>query len=90
MRDTTERPEGIVAGTAKLVGADAAAIITEASRLLSDDNAYRQMAEAVNPYVDGHATRRILAAIENYFGPAQIAGLEVRIDSDSVTYARFN
>jgi UDP-N-acetylglucosamine 2-epimerase (non-hydrolysing) len=91
MRDTTERPEGVVAGTAKLVGADSAAIVTEASRLLSDENAYRRMAEAVNPYGDGHASRRILAAIERYFNPTQIAaGLEVRIDADSITYSRFD
>jgi UDP-N-acetylglucosamine 2-epimerase len=90
MRDTTERPEGVAAGTAKLVGADSMAIIAEASRLLSDEAAYRQMAEAVNPYGDGHAAQRILAAIEQYFAPSQIAaGLEVRITPDSVTYSRF-
>jgi UDP-N-acetylglucosamine 2-epimerase (non-hydrolysing) len=91
MRDTTERPEGVVAGTAKLVGADAATIIAEATRLLSDDAAYRQMSEAINPYGDGRATQRILTAIERFFVPSQIAaGLEVRIDSDSVTYSRFD
>jgi UDP-N-acetylglucosamine 2-epimerase (non-hydrolysing) len=67
MRDTTERPEGIAAGTAKLVGADAATIIAEVSRLLEDAAAYRAMSEAVNPYGDGHAAERILAAIENFF-----------------------
>jgi UDP-N-acetylglucosamine 2-epimerase (non-hydrolysing) len=91
MRDTTERPEGVVAGTAKLVGADAATIVAEAGRLLSDDDAYRQMAEAVNPYGDGHAAQRILAAIEHFFTPSQVAaGLEVQIDADAVTYSRFN
>jgi UDP-N-acetylglucosamine 2-epimerase (non-hydrolysing) len=91
MRDTTERPEGVVAGTAKLVGADATAIVAETSRLLSDDNAYRQMSEAVNPYGDGHATHRILAAIEQFFAPSQTgAGLELRINPDSVTYSGFN
>jgi UDP-N-acetylglucosamine 2-epimerase (non-hydrolysing) len=91
MRDTTERPEGVVAGTAKLVGADATAIIAETSHLLSDDEVYRQMSEAVNPYGDGHAAHRILAAIEQFFAPSQIgAGLEVRINPDSVTYSRFN
>jgi UDP-N-acetylglucosamine 2-epimerase (non-hydrolysing) len=68
MRDTTERPEGIDAGTAKLVGADADSIIRETSRLLSDEVAYRAMAEAVNPYGDGHAAPRIVEAVARYFG----------------------
>jgi UDP-N-acetylglucosamine 2-epimerase (non-hydrolysing) len=67
MRDTTERPEGIAAGTAKLVGASATAITTEVSRLLEDTAAYRAMSEAVNPYGDGHAAERIVAAIERFF-----------------------
>jgi UDP-N-acetylglucosamine 2-epimerase (non-hydrolysing) len=91
MRDTTERPEGIIAGTAKLVGADATAIVAETSRLLSDDEAYRQMSEAVNPYGDGHAGQRILAAIEQFFAPSQTgSALERRINPDSVTYSGFN
>ncbi len=91
MRDTTERPEGVAAGTTKLVGADAATIVAEAGRLLNDDAAYRQMAEAVNPYGDGHAARRILAAIGHFFSPSQVtAGLEMRIDVDWVSYSRFN
>jgi UDP-N-acetylglucosamine 2-epimerase (non-hydrolysing) len=91
MRDTTERPEGVAAGTARLVGADANAIVAEGTRLLSEESAYRQMSEAVNPYGDGHAAQRILAAIENFFVPSEIAaGLEVRINPDSVTYSRFN
>jgi UDP-N-acetylglucosamine 2-epimerase (non-hydrolysing) len=63
MRDTTERPEGVTAGTVKLVGADAATIIAETTRLLDDRDAYREMAEAVNPYGDGHAAPRIIEAI---------------------------
>jgi UDP-N-acetylglucosamine 2-epimerase (non-hydrolysing) len=59
MRDTTERPEGVAAGTAKLVGADAAMIVAEASRLLDDPEAYRRMATAHNPYGDGTASRQI-------------------------------
>ena len=91
MRDTTERPEGVVAGTAKLVGADAAAIVAETTRLLSDDVAYRQMSEAINPYGDGQAALRIVTAIERYCAPSEIgAGLEVRVSPDSVTYSRFN
>ena len=59
MRDTTERPEGVAAGTAKLVGTDAAVIVRETSRLLDDPEAYLAMAHAHNPYGDGHAARRI-------------------------------
>jgi UDP-N-acetylglucosamine 2-epimerase (non-hydrolysing) len=67
MRDTTERPEGVSAGTVKLVGADAAVIVRETVRLLDDAAAYRAMAEAVNPYGDGRAAKRIVEAIERYF-----------------------
>ncbi len=59
MRDTTERPEGVTAGTARLVGADAAVIATETSRLLDDRGAYDAMARAHNPYGDGKASARI-------------------------------
>jgi UDP-N-acetylglucosamine 2-epimerase len=60
LRTTTERPEGVAAGTAKLVGTDPAQIVGEASRLLDDPEAYRQMSEAHNPYGDGHASQRIV------------------------------
>lgn len=59
MRDTTERPEALTAGTVKLVGADYAKIMKEASLLLDDVNAYNKMSKAVNPYGDGHACLRI-------------------------------
>lgn len=59
MRETTERPEGIAAGTAKLVGADADRIVAEVERLLDDPGAYAAMARAHNPFGDGHAARRI-------------------------------
>lgn len=59
MRDTTERPEGVSAGTARLVGTDPNAIVAEASRLLDDDAAYMAMGHAHNPYGDGQAARRI-------------------------------
>jgi len=59
MRTETERPEGIEAGTAKLVGPDAERIVTETEILLRDAKAYRRMAKAVNPYGDGKAARRI-------------------------------
>ena len=59
MRDTTERPEAVTAGTVKLVGTDAEAIYREAKLLLTDSSAYAKMATAVNPYGDGAAVRRI-------------------------------
>lgn len=59
MRDTTERPEGVAAGTARLVGADAAVILAETGRLLDDPEAYRRMATAHNPYGDGTASHKI-------------------------------
>ena len=59
MRDTTERPEGVAAGTAKLVGADASMIAAETSRLLDDPAAYQAIAWAHNPYGDGLASQRI-------------------------------
>jgi UDP-N-acetylglucosamine 2-epimerase (non-hydrolysing) len=67
MRDTTERPEGVAAGTALLTGPNAAAIVEHASRLLTDAAAYRAMASATNPYGDGHAAERILQRIRFYF-----------------------
>jgi UDP-N-acetylglucosamine 2-epimerase (non-hydrolysing) len=78
MRDTTERPEGIAAGTAKLVGADKKSIVAEASRILSDETIYRAMAEAVNPYGDGKAAKRIVEAIDLFFG------CEVAAPGDSI------
>ncbi|MFC1512086.1 non-hydrolyzing UDP-N-acetylglucosamine 2-epimerase [Candidatus Latescibacterota bacterium] len=61
MRDTTERPEAIDAGTAKLVGTDTNTIVENVSLLLTDSNAYNMMAKAVNPYGDGKACERIVA-----------------------------
>lgn len=63
MRDTTERPEGVEAGTAKLVGTDEETIFRETCRLLDDHKSYEQMARAVNPYGDGHACKRIVDAL---------------------------
>ena len=59
MRETTERPEGVEAGTAKLVGTDADTIVRETLRLLDDDDAYAAMARAHNPFGDGHSSQRI-------------------------------
>ncbi len=61
MRDTTERPEALAAGTVKLVGTNREKIVTEVSRLLDDSAHYASMAEAQNPYGDGKACRRIVA-----------------------------
>jgi UDP-N-acetylglucosamine 2-epimerase (non-hydrolysing) len=59
MRDTTERPEALTSGTVHLVGTDYNRIMTEVSTLLEDSEAYNEMAQAVNPYGDGHACERI-------------------------------
>jgi UDP-N-acetylglucosamine 2-epimerase (non-hydrolysing) len=67
MRDTTERPEGVAAGTALLTGANAQAIVKHVTRLLTDDTAYRRMAMAKNPYGDGYAAERIVERIRRYF-----------------------
>ena len=63
MRETTERPEGVEAGTARLVGADADRIVSEVNRLLDDPNHYQAMARAHNPFGDGHASERIVRII---------------------------
>lgn len=68
LRDTTERPEGIDAGTLKLVGTDEEIIYKEAKVLLTDKNAYDSMSKASNPYGDGHASKRIVDAIIERFG----------------------
>jgi UDP-N-acetylglucosamine 2-epimerase (non-hydrolysing) len=64
-RETTERTEGLGAGTLRLVGTDPDAISTQASRLLDSAAAYTEMAEAPNPYGDGHAAERIVGALEH-------------------------
>lgn len=63
LRETTERPEGVDAGVARLVGADRERIVAEASRLLRSAAAYQEMARAVNPYGDGRAAERIAAIL---------------------------
>lgn len=65
MRETTERPEAVTAGTVKLVGTDRDVIVAEASRLLDDEEAYRAMAMAHNPYGDGLAAGRIVEMLKN-------------------------
>jgi UDP-N-acetylglucosamine 2-epimerase (non-hydrolysing) len=68
LRETTERPEAVEAGTSKLVGTDPGGILGAASELLSDTAAYEKMAKAVNPFGDGHASERILQIVSDYFG----------------------
>jgi UDP-N-acetylglucosamine 2-epimerase (non-hydrolysing) len=63
LRRVTERPEALEAGTARLVGTDTARIVAEARRLLDDPSSHAAMARAVNPYGDGHAAERIVAAL---------------------------
>jgi len=63
MRETTERPEGVSAGTLKLVGTDPDRIVVEANRLLDDPAEYAKMSKASNPYGDGHAAQRIVEAL---------------------------
>ena len=63
MRDTTERPEGVAAGTLKLVGTEEDVIYLEFSRLLSDEEEYAAMSRASNPYGDGHASERIASVL---------------------------
>jgi UDP-N-acetylglucosamine 2-epimerase (non-hydrolysing) len=67
MRDTTERPEGVAAGTALLTGTNAQTIIRHVTRLLTDATAYRSMVTAKNPYGDGYAAGRIVDRIRQYF-----------------------
>ncbi|MEM7202955.1 MAG: UDP-N-acetylglucosamine 2-epimerase (non-hydrolyzing) [Planctomycetota bacterium] len=76
LRDTTERPEGVTAGTARLVGPSRERILAETLRLLDDDAAYRAVASAVNPYGDGHAAPRIAAAVERFLCGASAAAGE--------------
>ena len=64
MRDTTERPEALEAGTVKLVGTNPEHIVQNAHRLLSDIEAYRQMSKAGNPYGDGHACEKIVKTMK--------------------------
>jgi len=67
LREVTERPEGVEAGTMSLVGTDRIAIVREAARLLTDPAAYQAMARAHNPFGDGRASERIVQALRFYF-----------------------
>lgn len=67
-RDTTERPEGVDAGVAKLVGTEVETIVAEANRLLVNPSEYTRMTEVGCPYGDGHAAERICDAVDHFFG----------------------
>ena len=66
LRETTERPEAVDAGTATLVGTEPTQIAAAAGKLLSDPAAYKAMAMAVNPFGDGHASERIVKIVQEY------------------------
>ena len=73
LRDTTERPEGVKAGTLKLVGTDPAVVKSTMTELLTNEHLYLEMANARNPYGDGGASERIVQAIKHYFGQGDAA-----------------
>ena len=68
LRDTTERPEGVRAGTLKLVGTDPNHVKEAMTALLTDEKLYKDMSQAPNPYGDGKASERIVQAIQHYYG----------------------
>ncbi|MBP0010874.1 non-hydrolyzing UDP-N-acetylglucosamine 2-epimerase [Roseofilum sp. Belize Diploria] len=69
LRETTERPEAIAAGTARLVGTESHSILNAASELLSQPNLYQRIATAINPFGDGHASERILEQVIRFLKP---------------------
>ncbi len=71
LRDTTERPEAVAAGTVKLIGTDRDVVYKEAVELLTNKEEYNRMSESVNPYGDGQASRRIIEAILYHYGLAE-------------------
>jgi UDP-N-acetylglucosamine 2-epimerase (non-hydrolysing) len=71
VRDTTERPEAVAAGTALLVGTNYNSVLENLTRLLSDRDAYQKMSQTANPYGDGSASRRIAEIVVNYLSDWQ-------------------
>lgn len=67
LRDKTERPEGLEAGTLKVIGTEKSNVILEVNRLLNDAGEYKKMSEAINPYGDGTASKQIIDIIKDYF-----------------------
>jgi UDP-N-acetylglucosamine 2-epimerase (non-hydrolysing) len=73
LRETTERPEAVTAGTAKLVGTNPEQVVTAASLLLSDATAYTAMANAINPFGDGQSSQRIVKIVSDYLASSSFA-----------------
>jgi UDP-N-acetylglucosamine 2-epimerase (non-hydrolysing) len=71
LRNETERPEGIQAGTVKIVGTEIDRIVESVEKLLSDHTEYEKMAKASNPYGDGHSSDRIVSIVLSYFSSAR-------------------
>jgi UDP-N-acetylglucosamine 2-epimerase (non-hydrolysing) len=67
LRNVTERPEAVKAGTVRLVGTDFDKIVDEANSLIRDEDEYQEMSKSINPYGDGKASGRIINAILEYF-----------------------
>jgi UDP-N-acetylglucosamine 2-epimerase len=72
MRDTTERPEAVTAGTVKLVGTNQDVIVNEINKLLDNDDAYLKMSFAHNPYGDGHACKHIIESMFDSVQPIKL------------------
>ncbi|MDA8234932.1 MAG: UDP-N-acetylglucosamine 2-epimerase (non-hydrolyzing) [Clostridia bacterium] len=88
LRDTTERPEAVTAGTVKMVGTDRQVILQTADILLRDSQAYQEMANAVNPYGDGKAASRIIQALNYHFGRSTIKPCEFTVQEKNITIHR--
>ncbi|WEO76923.1 UDP-N-acetylglucosamine 2-epimerase (non-hydrolyzing) [Cryobacterium sp. SO2] len=85
LRETTERPEAVIANTVRLIGTDEDRIVAATTELLTDPVAYAVMAHAINPYGDGQAAGRIVGAIEHYFGIGERPVEFVAATRDAVT-----
>ena len=83
LRDTTERPEGVAAGTLKLAGTNEADVYREAEQLLTDQAIYKQMSETANPYGDGKASQRICDNIKYYFSLTSEKPLDFNENKDN-------
>lgn len=85
LRDCTERPEAVTAGTVRIVGTNTEAILKEAGRLLGDAKEYALMARAVNPYGDGRASQRILWHLDRIFGTETPGAVPAEFDPETMT-----
>lgn len=68
LREVTERPEAVEAGVVRVIGTNTDAIVSETEKLIADPTEYKRMSKAINPYGDGHASERIVAAVLHHFG----------------------